>query len=180
MAHYEVIVGSVGKIYDGDSAEDALDDFYDYVRASKNQIEQVAGEPVTLMKNGVPIHEHKGGRFKVGDRVSWNPPRTAFGKEDRFAPLSGPGTIAMCIDTSQARVLLDSGSEVPARISDLQRLQKFRVVIEVTRSELRAKVFEGTNRDDAIDAANSDANWQKENGWEEWGTAKTNREIVGA
>ena len=44
MAHYEVILGNVGKIYDGDSAEDALDDFYDYVRASKNWIGPVAGE----------------------------------------------------------------------------------------------------------------------------------------
>ena len=58
MAHYEVIVGNVGKIYDGDSAEDALDDFYDYVRASRNWIGAVAGEAVTLMQDGRPIHEH--------------------------------------------------------------------------------------------------------------------------
>jgi hypothetical protein len=178
MAHYEVIVDNVGQIYDGESAEQALDDFYDYVRASKNQIGHVAGEAVTLMKDGEPIHEHKGWRaFKVGDRVYWNSPLTALGKESQIKTFSGPGKITMMIDKSQARVLLDSGLEPPVLMRDLQLLKKFRIVIEDTRSELRAKVFEGTNRCDAIDAANSDANWQEDDGWEEWDALKTKREI---
>ena len=177
MAHYEVIVGNVGKIYDGDSAEDALDDFYDYVRASKNWIGPVAGEAVTLMQDGRPIHEHKAIRFEAGDRVYWTSPPTALGDEGRIESLSGPGTITMTIDRSQARVLLDSGSEVAVLKKDLRRLQKFRVVIEETHSQMRAKVFEGTACEDAIDAANSDANWQKDQGWEEGSALKTRREI---
>ncbi len=179
MAHYEVIVGNVGKIYDGDSAEDALDDFYDYVRASRNWIGAVAGEAVTLMQDGRPIHEHKAIRFEAGDRVYWISPPTALGDEGRIASLSGPGTITITIDRSQARVLLDSGSEVAVLKKDLRRLQKFRVVIEETHSQMRAKVFEGIACEDAIDAANSDANWQKDQGWEEGSTLKTRREIRG-
>jgi hypothetical protein len=177
MAHYEVIVGNLGKIYDGDSAEHALDDYYDYVKASRNQIGCVAGEAVTLMQDGEPIHEHKACRFDAGDRVYWNSTPTAPGNEGQAEPLSGSGTITMIIDKSQARVLLDGGLEAVVLTGDLQRLKKFRIVIEDTYSQLRAKVIEGTTREDAIDAANRDANWQNDNGWEEWGALKTKREI---
>jgi len=175
MAHYEVIVGNVGKIYDGNSAEDALDAFYDSVRASQNWIGRVAGEAVTLRQDGRPIHEHKATRFAPGDRVHWTSPPTALGDEGRS--LSGPGTIMTTIDVSHARVLLDSGLEVAVLHKDLQRLHKFRVVIEETHSQMRAKVFEGIACQDAIDAANSDSNWQKGQGWEERSALKTRREI---
>lgn len=57
---YQVIVGNIGIIYDGDSYEDAITIYDDYVDASKHKNSRVAGENVTIMQDGDPMVEYFG------------------------------------------------------------------------------------------------------------------------
>lgn len=57
-ATYEVIVGNVGTVYQGDSAVSASRAFKGYVAQSKSGVGRAAGESVTRMKNGEIVEEY--------------------------------------------------------------------------------------------------------------------------
>jgi hypothetical protein len=58
MANYEVIVGNIGKVYEGGFYQSALDDFTVYKNQSIKGIGRAAGESVTLMKDGEILQEY--------------------------------------------------------------------------------------------------------------------------
>jgi hypothetical protein len=49
---YTVIVGNIGLVYTGKSWEVASETYRDYVGLSKRGYGRVAGEPVTILRNG--------------------------------------------------------------------------------------------------------------------------------
>lgn len=55
---YEVIVGNVGRVYDGNDKEVAMHVYQEYVEISKAGVGRAGGEPVTLTLDGEIIHEH--------------------------------------------------------------------------------------------------------------------------
>lgn len=55
---YQVIVGNIGTVADTDNRRAAFDCFLRYVDNSKSGYGREANEPVTLMEDGNPIHEH--------------------------------------------------------------------------------------------------------------------------
>lgn len=55
---YEVIVGNIGKVYEGANYSSALRAYGNYVRASKMGHGRAGGEQVSLWKDGNPIKEH--------------------------------------------------------------------------------------------------------------------------
>lgn len=55
---YELIVGNIGTVYRGSLETTARKEFNEYVRLSKAGYGRVAGEPVTLFKDGEIIKEH--------------------------------------------------------------------------------------------------------------------------
>jgi len=59
---YEVVVGNVGTVYNGPSLDEAEDWYDSYARASEREPNhtRVAGEDVTLFKDGEPVKEHIG------------------------------------------------------------------------------------------------------------------------
>ena len=57
---YEVIAGNIGCVYAGPDAETAIEMFQLYVTDSKNNYGRVAGEPVTLIKDGEIRREYQG------------------------------------------------------------------------------------------------------------------------
>ena len=56
---YQVIVGNIGTIYDGESEPDARAAFVEYRRASWAGDGRASGEPVTLMSGGEPVEEYE-------------------------------------------------------------------------------------------------------------------------
>lgn len=56
-------------------------------------------------------------------------------------------------------------------------MPKYRIVIEDTRTELRAKTFEAATLADAVTAAEDDLSWTPKDGWEHWDEGHTNCEI---
>lgn len=56
--HYEVIVGNVGRVYDGDDSAEARRTFDDYVTASKSPHGRASGEEVNLIENDDIIDTH--------------------------------------------------------------------------------------------------------------------------
>lgn len=52
MNKYQVIVGNIGTIYDGNFYGDAMAIYAHYVEASKYDMGRAAGENVTLMNEG--------------------------------------------------------------------------------------------------------------------------------
>ncbi len=59
MPHtYQVIVGNIGTVYDGDNGFDARRTFMSYVKDSGAKYGRASGEPVTLMRDGEPVEEH--------------------------------------------------------------------------------------------------------------------------
>ena len=58
MPLYEVTVGNIGTVYRGALETTARTEFNEYVRLSKAGFGRVAGEPVTLFKDGEIIKEH--------------------------------------------------------------------------------------------------------------------------
>jgi hypothetical protein len=59
---YQVIVGNVGTTYDGPSRILATAGYGEYKRQSQQGYGRVAGESVTLMRDGEPMWEHAGSR----------------------------------------------------------------------------------------------------------------------
>jgi hypothetical protein len=57
-ANWEVIVGNIGMIYDGNSYAEALRDYDRYVIQSISGYGRASDEDVTLMGNGEPYKEH--------------------------------------------------------------------------------------------------------------------------
>ena len=60
---YEVIVGNIGKVYEGTQYKSALRTYGTYVRASKKGHGRAAGEGVTLWKDGDIVKEYSGKLF---------------------------------------------------------------------------------------------------------------------
>jgi hypothetical protein len=59
MSKYQVIVGNVGTVYDGDDKEQALRDYRECVSISKDsEVGRMAGEQVTLFEDGEILKEH--------------------------------------------------------------------------------------------------------------------------
>jgi hypothetical protein len=57
--HWELIVGNLGTVYSGTDGFHAIVDFNEYVKMSKDGYGRVAGEPVTLFKNGEVHKEYE-------------------------------------------------------------------------------------------------------------------------
>jgi hypothetical protein len=57
---YEVYVGNIGMVYNGDNEEDARLAFDDYVLQSTAGYGRASDEDVTLMEDGEIIDEHFG------------------------------------------------------------------------------------------------------------------------
>jgi len=53
--NYQVIVGNIGNVYDGEDKAEALENFREYYAQSKEKYGRAAGEPVFLMVDGEPI-----------------------------------------------------------------------------------------------------------------------------
>ena len=56
MGTYQVIVGNIGTVYDGDNESDAAEIYADYVRASLNGEGRAAHESITMMCNDEEIY----------------------------------------------------------------------------------------------------------------------------
>lgn len=56
MAKYQVVVGNVGTIYDGDNPIMARTEYGIMKEASKTPFGRASGEPVTLFCDGEPLH----------------------------------------------------------------------------------------------------------------------------
>ena len=52
MNKFQVVVGNIGTVYDGNNYMQAQARYAAYVKASKSPHGRAAGEPVTLMHNG--------------------------------------------------------------------------------------------------------------------------------
>jgi len=57
---YEVIVGNLGRVYAGKSRLDANLMFREYRKKSDRGYGRVAGEAVTMFRDGEPVREHRG------------------------------------------------------------------------------------------------------------------------
>ena len=55
---YDLVVGNVGTVYTGTNGFEAIRDYNEYVRLSKDNYGRVGGEDVTLFKNGEPYKEY--------------------------------------------------------------------------------------------------------------------------
>ena len=60
MSIYQVVVGNVGTVYDGDSYNDAMHAYGDYRQQSMDGIGRAAGESVTLFNDGEIEKEYEG------------------------------------------------------------------------------------------------------------------------
>ena len=60
MATYEVIVGNVGRVWEGTNVRDARFCARQYVDYSKRNTGRAAGESVVLMKDGEILEEYRG------------------------------------------------------------------------------------------------------------------------
>lgn len=58
--NYEVIVGNIGKVYEGTNAKESLEIWQEYANQSANNYGRAAGEDVTLMRDGEPLSEYFG------------------------------------------------------------------------------------------------------------------------
>lgn len=58
--NYQVIVGNVGMVYDGPSAEEARSKFDVYVELSKSHVGRAGGEDVTIFLNDEIVREFAG------------------------------------------------------------------------------------------------------------------------
>jgi hypothetical protein len=56
MEKFEVIVGNIGTVYSGTNRHEAEGAYNEYVVASKLKAGRAAGEQVTMMKDGEPVH----------------------------------------------------------------------------------------------------------------------------
>jgi len=59
MSKYQVIVGNVGTVYDGDDKEQALKDYRACISLSRDCVAgRMSGEQVTLFEDGEILKEH--------------------------------------------------------------------------------------------------------------------------
>ena len=63
MSDYEVIVGNVGTVYEGDSRYEANKAFNNYRESSRTTKGRAAGESVTMFLDGEPEREHQGYQY---------------------------------------------------------------------------------------------------------------------
>jgi hypothetical protein len=61
MSKFQVIVGNIGTVYDGNNYMQAMAAYSVYIRQSRNNYGRAAGEDVAVMHNGEPTHEYFGG-----------------------------------------------------------------------------------------------------------------------
>lgn len=61
---YQVIVGNIGTVYDGNNYIDACKDYGEYKKQSIGTHGRASGEDVVLMEHGEPKLEH----------IGWNSP----------------------------------------------------------------------------------------------------------
>ena len=52
MGKFQVLVGNIGHVYDGNNFMQASSKYTAYVKASKSNTGRAAGEPVTMFHNG--------------------------------------------------------------------------------------------------------------------------------
>ena len=74
MSKYQVIVGNLGTVYEGDDRIVALGKYATYVSNSKTGYEGVGrctGESVTLMEDGEPEKEHLGYQHLYEEYADW-------------------------------------------------------------------------------------------------------------
>jgi len=60
IKNYQVIVGNIGRVYDGENERDARKAYDEYVFISKQATGRAAGEDVTLFMNDDILCEHDG------------------------------------------------------------------------------------------------------------------------
>ena len=60
MNNFQVIVGNIGTVYDGNNYMQAKCKYTSYVKASRANVGRAAGEPVTLLHNGDIRSEYMG------------------------------------------------------------------------------------------------------------------------
>lgn len=60
MNKFQVVVGNLGTVYDGNDEKEACDTYDDYVSQSKNNYGRAGNEDVTLFEDGEPSDEHYG------------------------------------------------------------------------------------------------------------------------
>jgi len=59
MKKYQVIVGNIGTVYDGDDIIEAEENFKEYYNQSKDGYGRASGESVTLWVDGEPIKDNE-------------------------------------------------------------------------------------------------------------------------
>lgn len=58
--HYQIIVGNIGIVYDGDDEKEAQRTYLEYVSQSVQMYGHAGGEDVTMMEDDEPLNEHIG------------------------------------------------------------------------------------------------------------------------
>lgn len=82
--YYEVIVGNIGKVHEGNSKAEALKIYNEYVKMSKDGYGRAAGEGVDLYNSGNDIIKSHAGRFEEFEEFEENPrKRKSYGGEAR-------------------------------------------------------------------------------------------------
>lgn len=71
MAFYEVIVGNIGKVFEGPNGFEARKNFNTYVGQSKRQVGRASGEQVSLWKDGDILEEYIPIETLDGNYRSW-------------------------------------------------------------------------------------------------------------
>jgi hypothetical protein len=61
---YQVIVGNIGTVYDGNDKQQAILSYQDYQAISLYGPGRGTDEPVTLMEDGEPIAEHNPANYE--------------------------------------------------------------------------------------------------------------------
>ncbi len=62
MAKYEVVVGNIGTVYEGQNKDSARRAYGTYVRASQSGSGRGSGEDVTMFEDGEICREYTGSR----------------------------------------------------------------------------------------------------------------------
>lgn len=60
MHKYQIIVGNIGTVYDGDSRIEAIQAYSEYRNQSRNNYGRASGENVSMFENGELKWEHNG------------------------------------------------------------------------------------------------------------------------
>lgn len=71
MAFYEVIVGNVGKVFEGSNGFEARQNYNHYVGQSKRKVGRASGEQVSLWKDNEILEEYIPIETLDGNYRSW-------------------------------------------------------------------------------------------------------------